>query len=399
MHARPIGWALAVTGGGSQAIADLLAVPGASASILEALVPYADRAVDRLLGARPERYCCDAAARALAMAAFMRAQSLVDHEPAAAVERPDPSTVRPTAGVGATASLASLRPKRGPHRLHVAVQTLDATETLAVEFAKGARSRRAEERLAADLILDLMARCADVDPRPPLDLRPDEPVARRRTAARPAWRRLLSGASRVERAAPDAPTHDEQAHDEPPHDEQAGVEGRRGRAIMPGAYNPRHAGHRQMQAAAAERLGRPVELEISLWNVDKPPLDYQEIERRVAQFEPLETVWLTRAPTFLEKARLFPEAWFVVGADTAVRIGLPKYYGDDVRRRDAALDELTASGCRFLVFGRQSENRFLTLDELDLPPALRALCEGVSEREFRIDLSSTELRRQAAGEA
>ena len=34
---------VAVTGGGSQAIADLLTVPGASATVLEAVVPYSLR--------------------------------------------------------------------------------------------------------------------------------------------------------------------------------------------------------------------------------------------------------------------------------------------------------------------------------------------------------------------
>ena len=36
---------LVVTGGGAQALADLFAVPGASRTVLEALVPYGDRSM------------------------------------------------------------------------------------------------------------------------------------------------------------------------------------------------------------------------------------------------------------------------------------------------------------------------------------------------------------------
>jgi hypothetical protein len=48
---------------------------------------------------------------------------------------------------------------------------------------------------------------------------------------------------------------------------------------------------------------------------------------------------------------------------------------------------------QFLVFGRLREDRFETLADLNLPPALTQLCDGVSEAEFRSDLSSTALRR------
>ncbi len=40
IHTTPTMAVLIVTGGGTQAIADLLAVPGASRTVLEALIPY-----------------------------------------------------------------------------------------------------------------------------------------------------------------------------------------------------------------------------------------------------------------------------------------------------------------------------------------------------------------------
>jgi hypothetical protein len=103
-------------------------------------------------------------------------------------------------------------------------------------------------------------------------------------------------------------------------------------------------------------------------------------------------VLLTRAATFVEKARLMPGCLFIVGADTLIRIADPRYYGGDRAQRDAAIVELADLGCRFLVFGRPLDGSFLALAELNLPAGLRALCDDVSESEFRANVSSSELR-------
>ena len=148
-----------------------------------------------------------------------------------------------------------------------------------------------------------------------------------------------------------------------------------------------------MAAAAAGMLGCDVAFEISIDNVDKPPLDFIEIDRRARQFADGGAVWLTRAATFATKARLFPQATFVVGADTIERIGHPRYYADEAAR-DEAIESLAAAGCRFLVFGRLSDGRFRTLDDLRLPETLARLCRGVPQDAFREDVSSTEIRQQ-----
>jgi hypothetical protein len=90
---------------------------------------------------------------------------------------------------------------------------------------------------------------------------------------------------------------------------------------------------------------------------------------------------------------LFPEATFIVGADTLVRIAEPRYYGGDAKRRDEAIAAIAARGCRFLVFGRVVDGQFMSLEDLALPAQLRALCCGVSPGEFREDVSSTDLRK------
>ena len=358
---------LAVTGGGSLSIGRLLAVPGASRSVLGAIVPYSGAALRSWLNATPEHYCEPYTARLMAMTAFTRARGF------ASADKIDARLL----GLGCTASLASDRPKRGAHRAHVAWQSLDATVTWSLELEKGARTRAEEESLVADLVLNAVAEGAGVAERLPLALRAGERVVERRTRAPESWRELVFGDG--------APVGVGPATSEAP-------------LLFPGAFHPLHAGHRGMAEVARKKLGKPAQYELSVRNVDKPPLDFTEIEDRVAQLRADEAMWLTSAPTFVEKGRLFPGATFVVGLDTVTRIGEARYYGESESACAEAIAELGRLGCRFLVFGRKCGERFETLADAVLPAALRGLCAGVGEGEFRLDISSTELRRRDAGE-
>ncbi len=123
-----------------------------------------------------------------------------------------------------------------------------------------------------------------------------------------------------------------------------------------------------------------------------------EIDHRSSQFSKNDAVWLTRAATFVEKSRLFPGATFLVGADTIVRIGQSRYYSGDPAACEAAIREIASHGCRFLVFPRVDHAVLRTLQEIELPPALRQLCDGIAPVEFRVDISSTQLRREGNGE-
>lgn len=175
-------------------------------------------------------------------------------------------------------------------------------------------------------------------------------------------------------------------------DEHCEAVGGKPAAILPGSFNPLHAAHLSMRETAAEWLSCPVDFELSLINVDKPPLDFVEAARRAAQFAGRARLWLTTAPTFREKAALFPGTTFVVGLDTVLRIGDERYYGGDRRARDLALEALARHGCRFLVFGRRLAQGFRVLDEVVVPRPLASLCESVPAERFRLDLSSSEIR-------
>jgi len=140
-------------------------------------------------------------------------------------------------------------------------------------------------------------------------------------------------------------------------------------------------------------LEGPVVYELSLFNADKPPLDYITVEERCRQFQDA-PVALTAAGTFADKARLFPNSTFVVGFDTARRLLEPRFYGDSDARMQAALDQLRQQGCRFLVAGRCIDGVFHTIKDLAVPPRWRGLFLELPESAFREDVSSTELRRR-----
>jgi cytidyltransferase-like protein len=344
-------FSLAVTGAGSQAIADLFSVAGASRTLLEAQVPYHDQALRTFLQARTPQGCHSGTARAMAMVAYQRARAM---ESSIAVF-----------GVGCTAAIATDRTRRGKDRCHLALQSRDRTRSLDVIFLR-ALDRYQQERICSDLIIALMAEALDIQALtiPESD---DFECTEKLLIAQDEWQSLLAGESS---ATIDAPV----------------------RAVFPGAFNPLHAGHRTMIEFAQHQLDTDITLEISIRNVDKPPLDYLSMYERQMAAEDFPIVF-TNAPTFLDKSALFPHTVFIVGADTLSRIDDPVYYADETAR-DEAIQTLVDRGITFLVFGRQMPAGFLTLEDLTLTPALAAVCTGVTEAAFREDISSTELREE-----
>src|SRR6266545_1258704 len=69
--------ALAITGGGSGAVGELLRVPGGSRLLIEAQIPYDERALARFLGFAPAQACSSDTTIAMAESARARAASLV----------------------------------------------------------------------------------------------------------------------------------------------------------------------------------------------------------------------------------------------------------------------------------------------------------------------------------
>ena len=159
--------------------------------------------------------------------------------------------------------------------------------------------------------------------------------------------------------------------------------------IFPGSFDPLHDGHRALAAVVEAKYRVPVHFELSLTNVDKPELAPDILQMRVAQFRGFAPLWLTRAQTFERKSELFPGALFIVGFDTAIRLLDAKYYADEATRL-RSFESIAERGCRFVVGGRMDgSGAFRTWSAArDVPPIFDVLTEA----DFRLDISSTELR-------
>ncbi len=367
IHQTSCSCVLALTGGGATAASQLLAVPGASRTILEVQIPYSEEAFCQFLAKRPDGFCSASTSVDMAEAAWSRAMLL----------RVSSRCV----GLGCTASLATDRPKRGDHRFFAAVTIEETVKIHTATFEKGARTRAEEEDLVSRATLNLLAEAAGVNERLEIPLRPGE-VLKEETGDRGSFlTRFVRRDLNCLYMEPDGRFR----NDAPPP-----------AILLPGSFNPLHDAHGKLAGLAAERLHLSAAFELSISNVDKPALRLAEIRSRLAQFHGRSAIWLTHAPTFVEKARVFPGCAFVVGVDTAERIMSPRYYPGGEAGMASAADELRTSGCRFLVAARVNrEGRLLGLEDIAKPSYFDGLFEAIPKDAFNVPISSSELRKRA----
>ena len=303
---------LATTGGGSRAISRLLTVPGASRSVLEAIVPYAEPALARFLGGKPDQYCSPATARAMAMAAYRRALDYAD-SPAMAV------------GLGCTAGLATRPAEAWPASF--ARRGPDARSDAAGVARIGKRSphsrrrRNAGGRHRVESAGRVLAACR---PRP-------GGFDRRRTTPREQRRRAEPVAGAVGRRNRSA----------------AGQSARRGSLAAqgdffggvssvargsPGDGSRRGPTARRRRSSSKSRSSTPTNRRSTIWRSTAASGNSRRTSRSGC-----------RVPPRSSKNRCsFPGVTFVVGVDTIERIAAARFYGGDPAAVDRAMQTI---GC------------------------------------------------------
>ena len=364
LHDCPTMAVVVAAGAGSRAINWMLEVPGASRTVLEALVPYASASLIEFLGTRPEQLTSRQTAEDMAAAAYRRAVGLRESD-------------TPIVGVGCTAAIATDRPRRGEHRCHVSAWTDRGVYTYSLEFLKGLRNRAEEETIVSRLVLRALAEASDVDFDLPMELADGESIETQSVIYDDPIKAFLAGHVGTLTIHQDGKMVADQQFDG---------------AMLSGSFNPLHQGHEELARAASSILDSDVAFELSVTNVDKPPLEEPEILQRVAQFAKKWRLVITRALVFYQKARLFPRCTFVIGWDTATRLADKRYYGDSESAMLTALEDVRRHGCRFLVAGRVDGGVFRTLDNVDVPDGFDDMFTPIAEDVFRSDVSSRELR-------
>lgn len=364
VHDSPGRVMVATAGAGTQALAWLLGVAGASRTLLEALIPYEETSFNAFLGQAPKKYVSPNTARLMAGRAVIRAQQLCQG---------DVDVI----GLACTATIITDRPKRGEHRAHVATWTRNGVSCYSLHLSKGARDRYGEEEVVSRLMLNALAKAYGIDTRIPLPLLDSDRYSCVEDDFDGAVDRLYQENAEVCIIRADGSL-------------QKGINPK---ALLSGAFNPLHSGHLRLAETAAEILDQEVIFELTAVNADKPSLEKTEILHRLLQFAGRYLVVVSNAPTFVAKARLFPGTTFVTGYDTAERILQPRFYADSQAQMLSALAEIRERGCCFLVAGRtDSQGIFHDASGLFVPEGYRDLFKIIPAGRFRHDISSTELR-------
>ena len=363
LHQTPHMLVYEFAGAGVQALAWLHAVAGSSATILEANDRYSQKSFIESIGFEPDKFVSLEASEALAKQALKRAQHL-KREGTAAL------------GLSCTASIATNRPKRGEHRCVISVADDLAVTSYVLTLDKGARDREEEETLVSILVVKAISESCNLIP-PTLNLTEKDVLEEHHSSGKALLQLENQDVNWLRFSSRGEVTTGQKLSDQ---------------MLLSGSFNPVHAGHLELVKLVAKQKQKDVCFELPLVNAAKATIDVKEAVQRARQFIGKGDIILSLSPLFYEKATLFPNSMFIVGADTAVRLVQKRFYNDSEAEMLASFEAVRAAGCSFIVAGRLIDDDFVTLDEITLPETIKDLFEVLPEEVFRVDLSSTEIR-------
>lgn len=367
----PVRLYVSATGAGASLQGRLWAVPGISSALVGGAFPYDQDATVEFLGYKPEKFVGAEVAIDMANVSYMRA--LTSKRAGTPI------------GIGITASVAGTREHRGDHRAFIAVRTANQPAfhySLILKKGVGYEARQKDEEIVANAALIGLFSAANVPFTLPfgaesgiVHVTQDLSVFLARPYFRADGRREETPKSGGDLL------------------------------LVPGAFNPVHFGHFGMAEAAEIRSGLRATYYVTMKPPHKETISVSEALARIPQFRGRDLLFGYDDALYLDKARKFPGASFVIGTDALDRMLDTKWYPNG---RDSIADmfhEFAKLGTRFYVADRIVDGKLLTFGEVSQKRSKEIFPSGLTTLEGmnlwipivgQWDISSTELRAKAS---
>jgi hypothetical protein len=396
---------IAPTGGGILCLSLLFSQAGASSSILECTIPYAcESTLEYTNFDEIKSWASTDTSNKLAYAAFLRCDKLIK----ASNLSNDP------VGIGATGNLVSNGTwKRGTQGIFVSVKSKYNMTNFSLDLYKGIdpnpfRTRQEEDDLCGKLIVCVCAyECRLLDAISLLEFMNNNGLDKldSLTITNDPIHDLLNEKINQLICTPKDKGLFDFSSDFEPYVKKSNK-----LVILPGSFNPVHQAHTYALTHSIGLVENSIGMyELSITNATKPKLSYGEIISRLNNFrnQQFPILLTTKAPLFIKKAEDYPNATFVMGIDTLLRLFDPQF--GEVKKITNDFIKVTSNGSRFIIFPRiissanispeklpvnvsVNDPLFLSMVKDKIPPELVEFFIEVTDNIF-MNLSSSQLRK------
>ncbi|KAJ5075419.1 nicotinamide mononucleotide adenylyltransferase [Anaeramoeba ignava] len=367
------------TGAGSTFGGWLYSVENSSKTMIEYNFPYAMRSTISYCGFFPKNFVSNEVAIAFAKNAFERGQLISINQPENIV------------GIGSTGAIATGRPKKGPHHTICCGYNQEKALLFQIIFVKGKRNRIEEEFIVSllnlYLVLSISKNCQEQKDKIEKILysKIEESEYPKKTEIfhKNFIERIIDGDLNIVYFPFQNSKDAEPALLSSKFPSTPLIDSDPVYLVISGSFNPLHSGHLSLIEVAAKKIGKitgkktEIIFESGIKNVDKKPLSLEELNKRSQQFKEKQIAFaVTNHARFVEKSRIYPSSYFVLGYDTFIRLFDLKYYSNQEEMYSSFL-EIAQNGCKFVIGGRFMENEFFSLENhMDqIPLALRIQSE------------------------